>query len=43
MTLPKDVNLRSVHALTLFREGVSEHPIPGGDATLHHPAFLDNN
>ena len=23
--------------------GVSEHPIPGDDAMLHHPAFLDNN
>ena len=22
--------------------GVSGHPIPGGDAILHHPAFLDN-
>ena len=28
--------------LTLLR-GVSENPIPGGDANLHHPAFLDKN
>ena len=28
--------------LTLFQE-VSEHPIPWGDALLHHTAFLNDN
>ena len=42
-TIQQD-SYKNVHMITLFRGGVSEHPIPGrGDAILHHPAFLDNN
>ena len=30
------------YLLNPIPEGVFEYPIPGGDAILHHPAFLDN-
>ena len=40
--LTKQNNAVEWQDLTVFWR-VSEHPIPGDDAILHHPAFLDNN